>query len=95
MTLTHTHYELGGRTNLDATGAIVIRWNAQNPIEGIKAFARDERSGEYVRVYEVGPTEWVDNQPQAWSSGNFESKDSARHFASKAYRWINKGRKGR
>lgn len=93
MTSTHISYELGGRVQIaNAAAPIVIRWNAANPIEGIKAFARDERNGDYVRVYEVGPTEWVQNEPQAWSAGNFETKESARHFASKAYRWINRAR---
>lgn len=91
MTFTTT-YELGARSKFaNLTGGIV--WKNTKSIEGVKAWARDERTGEYVRVYETGPTEWVDNEPQAWSSGNFESVEAAQKWASKAYRWINK-RKG-
>jgi hypothetical protein len=88
---THTHYQLGARSNFASlTGGIV--WKKGDAIEGVKAWARDEKTGEYVRVLETGPTEWVDNEPQAWSSGNFETVDDARKFASMAYRYINKRR---
>ncbi len=84
-----TSYELGARSRFaNLTGGIV--WKDTKSIEGIKAWARDQKTGEYVRIYEVGPTEWVDNEPQAWSSGNFESVGTAKAFASKAYRWINR-----
>ena len=86
-----TSYELGARTRFPGLSA-GIAWKNTKTIEGVLAWARDEKTGEYVRVYEVGPTEWVDNEPQAWSSGNFESTEDAQKFASKAYRWINKGR---
>jgi hypothetical protein len=89
--LTHVSYELGARQIFATkTGPILVR-NTKT-LEGVLAWARDERTGEYVRVYEVGPTEWVQDEPQAWSSGNFMSVEDAQHSASKAYRWINKGR---
>lgn len=84
-----TSYELGARHTFPTLTA-AIAWKNTKSVEGVLAWARDERTGEYVRVYEVGPTEWVDDEPQAWSSGNFESVEDAQNFASKAYRWINK-----
>lgn len=86
-------YELGSSQSFPTLTA-GIAWKNTNSIEGVKAWARNERTGEYVRVYEVGPTEWVDNEPQAWSSGNFGNTEDAKKFASKAYRWINRGMKG-
>lgn len=84
-----TTYQLGARqTFANLTGGIV--WKDTKSIEGVKAWARDERTGEYVRVLETGPTEWVDSEPQAWSTGNFESVDDAKNWASKAYRYINR-----
>jgi Na+-transporting NADH:ubiquinone oxidoreductase subunit NqrB len=97
MTTYTTHYELAGRARLTLasgepmTGAIV--WKNVGGIEGVKAWARDERTGEYVRILETAPTEWVDNEPQTWASGNFETVDAAKKFASMAYRYINKNRK--
>jgi hypothetical protein len=93
MALTHTHYELGGRTKIaNAKSPIFLTWNKANPIEGISAYVRDEATGEYVRIYEVGPTEWVQGEPQAWSRGNFETEESVQRFGSMAYRWLNKRR---
>jgi hypothetical protein len=92
MTNFTTHYELGARqTFANLTGGIV--WKNTKSIEGVKAWARDERTGEYVRVLETGPTEWVDDEPQAWSTGNFETVEAAQKFASMAYRYLNKGRR--
>lgn len=94
MTYT-TSYELGPRTKIEwAKGPLVVSRNKAYPIMGISLFARDEATGEYVQVFEVGPTEWVDNEPQAWSRGNFETMQAAQHFGTKAYRWINR-KKGR
>lgn len=88
----HTHYELGARSKFSGlTGGIV--WKNTKSVEGVLAWARDEKTGEYVRVYETGADIWVDGEPQSWSSGNFESVEAAQKFASKAYRWINKGRR--
>lgn len=86
-----THYELAGRTAFAPHITSPLAWKDTKSIEGVKIWARDERTGEYVRVLETAPTEWVDNEPQAWSSGNFETVESAKHFASMAYRYINKG----
>lgn len=86
----HTSYELGETVRFPAHINSGICWNSKNPLEGVKAWARNEKTGEYVRVFEVGPTEWVDGQPQAWSSGNFENVADAQKFASKAYRYINR-----
>lgn len=86
-----THYELGARSNFaNLTGGIV--WKKGDAIEGVKAWARDEKTGEYVRVFETAPDIWADNEPQSWSSGNFETVEAAQKFASMAYRYINKRR---
>lgn len=85
-------YELGASAKFGVHINSEICWNSKNPVEGVKAWARNNSTGEYVRVFEVGPTEWVDGQPQAWSSGNFETVESAKKFASKAYRYINRDR---
>jgi len=88
MTLSTVHYELGGRVKFNFTAPFC--WKNTKSIKGVLAYARDESTGEYIRVYEVAPTEWVDNEPQAWSSGNFETVESAKLYAEKAYRWINR-----
>lgn len=86
--MTTTHYELGGRVNFTKnTGPLVVI--NQGPIGGLEVYARDEKAGNYVRVYETAATIWVDDEPQAWESGNFGDVDSARHLGTKAYRWIN------
>ena len=85
-----THYELGGRFRSDTFQCATL-FKATNSVEGVLAWARDDRTGEYVRIYEVGPTEWVQNEPQSYSRGNFETKESARKFARMAYRYLNKG----
>lgn len=90
MTNTTTHYELGARAKLANVTAGIV-WKNTKSVEGVKAWARDVRTGEYVRVLETGPTEWVDGEPQAWSTGNFETVETAQKFASMAYRYINKG----
>jgi predicted mannosyl-3-phosphoglycerate phosphatase (HAD superfamily) len=88
--LAHTSYLLGNRVRRpNRTCAILIR--ETGTIEGVIAYARDERTGEYVQVLETGPTEFVQGEPQAWSTGNFETREAAIKFASKAYRWLNKG----
>lgn len=92
MTNATTHYELAGRTMFAGITA-PLAWKDTKSIEGVKIWARDERTGEYVRVLETGPTIWVDNEPQAWSSGNFETVEDAKKFAGMAYRYINKGRR--
>jgi len=93
MTNTTTHYELAGRVTFAAHIKAPLAWKDTKSIEGVKIWARDERTGEYVRVLETGPTQWVDNEPQAWSSGNFGNVDDAKKFAGMAYRYINKGRR--
>lgn len=92
MTNATTHYELAGRTTFPAHVTTALAWIDTKSISGVKIWARDEQTGEYVRVLENGPTQWVDGEPQAWSSGNFESVDGAKKFASMAYRYINRGR---
>lgn len=84
------HYELAARTRFGANITAPLAWKDTKGVEGVKIWARDEATGEYVRVLETGVTEWVDGEPQAWSSGNFETVESAKHFASMAYRYINK-----
>ena len=87
-----THYELGAREIIEnTTSPIITRTDKENPIMGIKVYVRDEKAGDYVRIYETAPTIWVDDEPQAWSSGNFETMESARHLGTKAYRYINQG----
>lgn len=86
-----THYELGAVTRFPATITAPLAWKDTKSIEGVKIWARNEKTGAYVRVLETGPTEWVDDEPQAWSSGNFETIEAAKKFAGMAYRYINKG----
>lgn len=88
-----THYELSGRSKFAAHINAPLAWVNTKSIEGVKIWARDESTGEYVRVLECGPTEWVDGLPQAWSSGNFGTVEDAKKFAGMAYRYINKGRR--
>lgn len=90
--LTRTSYELGGRVTFPKLTK-GIAWKNTKSIEGVLAYARDERTGEYVRVYEVGPEEWVQGIPQSYSSGNFATVETAQRFATKAYNFINRGRK--
>lgn len=87
-----THYILGETVKLPANFTSGLAWKVGNAVEGVKIYARKESTGEYVRVLEHGPTEWVDNEAQAWSSGNFETLETAQKFASMAYRYINKRR---
>lgn len=86
-------YELGGRIRFSPKITSEIAWKNKGGYEGVLAYARDERTGEYVRVYEVAPEQYVDGEPQAWSSGNYETVEAAKAGASKAYRWINKGKR--
>jgi hypothetical protein len=92
MTTMHKHYALGGRSKFTKlTAAIAWSKPSSNPLIGIAAYARDERTGEYVRVYEVMPEEFVQGEPQSWSQGAFEDVETAKHCAWMAYRYINKG----
>lgn len=85
-------YELGARSTFPSlTGGVV--WKNTKSIEGVKAWARDERTGEYVRVYETAPDIWVDDEVQSWTTGNFESVEDAQKWASAAYRYLNRGRR--
>lgn len=88
---THSkHYALGGRSKFTkVTGAIA--WKTLEGIGGIVAYARDNRTGEYVRVYEVQPEEFVQGEAQSFSQGNFEDLETAKNLAKMAYRFINKG----
>lgn len=83
-------YELGASYKLDAKFTAGLVWKDTNSIEGVRMYVRNEKTGEYVRIYEVGPDQWVDGQPQSWSRGNFGSVKTAREFGSKAYRYINR-----
>lgn len=85
-------YDLGGRMKTEKfTSALV--WADTKSIEGVKIWARDERNGEYVRVYEVAPDEFVQHEVQSWTRGNFETVEAAKAMAGKAYRYLNRGRK--
>lgn len=84
------HYELGSRVKFTKVTAAIC-WKNTGSIGGIIAYARDNRTSEYVRVYEVMPEEFVQGEPQSFSRGNFEDVETAKQFASMAYRWINKG----
>lgn len=86
-----TEYELGGRFDfLKNTGPIVMI--NRGPIGGIEIYARDEAAKNYVQVFEVAPEIWVDGEAQSYTSGNFETVEAGRHFGTKAYNWINRGR---
>lgn len=87
-----TTYTLGGRfqfNNLDGQ----VYTSKFDPIVGIKCFVRDERAGNYVQVLETAPDQWVDDEPQSWATGNFETKEAANKWGFAAYRYINKGRR--
>lgn len=89
--MTTTHYELGAREIIEGTTSpIIVRTDKTNPLMGIRVYVRDEKAGDYVRIYETAATVWVDDEPQAWASGNFETMESARHLGTKAYHWINR-----
>jgi hypothetical protein len=90
MTSSYISYNLGGRFKAGKITDQVYICKGKNPFDGWKAFARDEEKGNYVQVFEVGPTEWVQGEPQAWSHGNFSTKEDAHKYASKAYHYINK-----
>lgn len=82
-------YELGGRSTFSKVKGQIC-WKDEGPIGGVAAWARDERTGDFVRVLEVFEEEFVQGEPQSWSSGNFDSVEDAKKFASKAYRYLNK-----
>jgi hypothetical protein len=87
--MTNTTYTLGQRVNFTKnTGPLVVI--NHNDVRGIEIYARDEKAGEYVQVLETAPEIWVDGEAQSWSTGNFESIESARHHGSNAYRFINR-----
>lgn len=88
--MANVHYTLGGTVKLAAGVTAELAWKVGNAVEGVTIYARNERTGEYVRVLEHGATEWVDGEPQAWSAGNFENLETAKKFASMAYRYINR-----
>jgi predicted mannosyl-3-phosphoglycerate phosphatase (HAD superfamily) len=94
MTTYAKTYTLGARSRFSGklTGAIAFT-DTKSTIEGVKAWARDEATGEYVRVFEYAPEEFVQGEPQSASEGNFETVEDARKWALTAYRWLNKGRK--
>ena len=90
--MTQTSYELGQRFISNRfSGAIV--WKNTKSIEGVLAWARDRRTGEYVRVYEIGQeNEWIQGINEgAWTRGNFETIEAAKEMASRAYRYLNRG----
>ena len=84
-------YSLGARRSFNKTGAIL--WVDTKSIEGIKVWVRDEKSATYIRVYEVALEEWVQGEPQSSSQGNFGDLETAKKYGSKAYRYVNKGRR--
>lgn len=85
-------YELGTRISFPKlTGAIA--WKDTKSIEGVIAYARDERTAEYVRVYDVEAHSYVQGIAQGFDRGNFDNVEAARRKALQAYRWLNKGRR--
>ena len=94
--MTRISYELGQRFKSEKFTAPCV-WKNTKTIEGVLVWARDERTGEYVRVYEVRPSDpdgWIQGVYEgSYSSGNFETVESARVMAGKAYRWINRAAK--
>jgi hypothetical protein len=85
-----THYQLAERAIFTKnTGPLVVI--NKGGYQGIELYARDEKAAEYVRVLETAAEQFVDDEAQAYSVGNFETMESARHFGSMAYRHINKG----
>ena len=90
--MTNTTYTLGARFNFKGLDGLVYT-SKFDPIVGIKCFVRDEASGSYVHVLETAPDQWVDGEPQSWTTGNFETKDAANKWGFIAYRYINKTRR--
>lgn len=87
-----TTYTLGGKFRFSGLDGQVYtsRFDA---IVGIKCFVRDEASGEYVQVLETAPDQWVDGEPQSWTTGNFETREAAKKWGWVAYRYINRNRR--
>lgn len=87
------HYTLGRTRKFSPNITSELAWKVGDAIEGVTIYARNERTGEYVQVLEHAVTEWVDGEAQAWSSGNFSDLDTAKKFASMAYRYLNRGQR--
>jgi len=85
-----THYELGARFKFPANITAELAWKDTKSVEGIKMFARDNRTGEYVQVLENAPDLYVDSEVQSYTVGNFASMENAQKFGAMAYRFINK-----
>lgn len=84
-----THYQLAERAIFTKnTGPLVVI--NKGAIQGIELYARNEKNSDYVRVLECSAEQYVDHEAQAYSVGNFETMENARHFGSMAYRHINK-----
>jgi len=45
-----------------------------------------------LAIAETAPDQWVDDEPQSWTTGNFETKEAANKWGFIAYRYINKAR---
>ena len=94
--MANVSYEFGERLKSAKFTAPLV-WRNAGPIEGVLVWARDESRGDYVRVYEVGPSDpdgWIQGIYEgSYSRGNFETIESARAMAGKAYRWMNKAAK--
>lgn len=86
-------YELGASVKFapHITGEVAVL-NTKNAYTGWRAFARNEKTGEYVEVFEsCQESQYVQGVNQGfWFRSTHETRDAAWDYASKAYRWINK-----
>ena len=86
-------YELGGTFRYDHWTMPIVTIDTKNAYTGFRAFARDEATGDYREVFELyQESQFVQGVNQGfWNRCTHENRDDAKHFASVAYRAMNKG----
>jgi hypothetical protein len=88
-------YELGGTFNYDHWTMPIVTIDTKNPYTGFRAFARNEKTGDYREVFELAQEKlYVQGVNQGmWTRSTHETRDIAWDYASKAYRFMNKEKK--
>ena len=91
--MARTYFEIGERCKFsNVTHGIC--WKNEGGYTGVLAWAREESTGDYFRIYEVArndPDGWIQgNYEGSWTRGNFETVDDAKRMASAAYRKLNR-----
>lgn len=86
-------YELGGTFNYDHWTMPIVTIDTKNVYTGFRAFARNEKTGDYREVFEsYQESQYVQGVNQgAWYRATHETREDAKRLASQAYRWMNKG----